>query len=91
MSTKTRTIELDEATADALESSAAERGVSVSELVAGMTALQSSAVVLSSDELDELDRQWAAIKAGEPTIPHEEVARWLDTWGTPAFKPWHRR
>jgi predicted transcriptional regulator len=84
-------IEVDETTASALESCAAERGLSVSELVAGMTALQSAPVSLSSEELDELDRQWAAIKAGEPTVPHEEVARWLRTWGTPAFRPWHNR
>jgi predicted transcriptional regulator len=84
-------IEVDEATASALESCAAERGVSVSELIAGMTALQSAPVRISSEELDELDRQWAAIKAGEPTVPHEDVARWLRTWGTPAFRPWHNR
>jgi hypothetical protein len=38
--------------------------------------------------LDELDRQWAAIKAGEPTVAHDDVVRWLDTWGTPGFRPW---
>jgi len=91
MTAKIRTIEVDEATACALESSAAERGLSVAELVAGMAALQSAAVVLSPEELDELDRQWAAIKAGEPTVPHEDVARWLRTWGTPEFKPWQSR
>ena len=91
MSAKTRTIEVDEATASALETSAAERGLSVSELVAGMTALQSTPAVLSAEECDELDRQWAAIKEGVPTTPHDEVAQWLQTWGTPQFKPWHRR
>ena len=91
MTAKTRTIELDEATASALESCAAERGLSVSELVAGMTALQSASFALSPEEEDDIDRQWAAIKAGdEPTIPHEEVARWLRTWGTSEFKPWRR-
>jgi len=45
----------------------------------------------TAEELAELDRQWAAIEAGEPTVPHEEVAHWLATWGTPAFKPWHER
>ena len=90
MAAKTRTIELDEATASALESCAAERGLSVSEFVAGMTALQEASFALSSEDEDELDRQWTAIKAGEPTIPHEDVARWLQTWGTSAFKPWPR-
>ena len=58
-----RTIEVDDATAVALETRAAEAA--------------------------ELDRQWAAIKAGEPTVPHEDVVRWLDTWGTPRFRPWN--
>jgi predicted transcriptional regulator len=90
MAGKTRTIELDEATASALESCAAERGLSVSEFVAGMTALQDASFALTPEEEDDLDRQWATIKAGEPTIPHEEVARWLGTWGTSEFKPWRR-
>jgi hypothetical protein len=30
-------------------------------------------------------------EAGQPTVPHAEVVRWLETWGTPAFKPWHER
>jgi hypothetical protein len=90
MTAKTRTIELDEATASVLESCAAERGLSVSELVAGMTALQASSFTVSPEDEDDLDRQWAAIKAGEPTIPHEDVARWLQTWGTSAFKSWPR-
>ena len=91
MTAKTRTIEVDEATARALESLAAERGVSTTELVAGMVALESASVALSPEEVDELDRQWAAIRAGEPTIPHEDVTRWLQTWGTPEFKPWRSR
>jgi predicted transcriptional regulator len=91
MTAKTRTIEVDDATARALESLAAERGLSVAELIAGMVALESAPAVLTSEELDELDRHWAAIKAGEPTIPHEDVARWLETWGRPDFKPWRSR
>jgi predicted transcriptional regulator len=91
MNTSTRTIEVDVRTAELLEARAAEEGVSVSEFVAGLTALATSPVALSSDELAELDRRWAAIKAGEPTVPHEEVARWLETWGTPEFKRWHER
>jgi predicted transcriptional regulator len=43
------------------------------------------------DELAELERRWAAIEAGEATIPHDEVVRWLETWGTPAFRPWRDR
>jgi predicted transcriptional regulator len=43
------------------------------------------------DELPELERRWAAIEAGEATVPHDEVVRWLETWGTPAFRPWRER
>jgi hypothetical protein len=38
--------------------------------------------------LDALDRQWTAIKAGQPTVAHDDVVRRLDTWGTPGFRPW---
>jgi predicted transcriptional regulator len=87
---KTQTIEVDEVTAAKLKTRAAEQGLSVSELVAEM-AILTAPIVISSAATAELDRQWAAIKAGEPTLPHEDVAQWLQTWGTPAFKPWHER
>ena len=84
--TAKRTIEVDDTTAATLEKRAAEAGLSVSELLADMVARRSSAEALPSD-IAELDRQWAAIKAGEPTVPHDEVLRWLDTWGTPDVRP----
>jgi hypothetical protein len=62
--------------------------VSVAKLVAGMTALAETPVEISPEELAELDRQWAAIQSGEEkTVPHDQVARWLETWGTPDFMP----
>jgi hypothetical protein len=64
------TIEVDDATAAALESRAAEACLSVTELLAEMFAPGSAPSVLSPAEVAELDRQWAAIKAGEPTVPH---------------------
>jgi hypothetical protein len=91
MMARTHTIEIDEATAATLKARAVEYGLSVSELVAEMTALQDAAVVLSSEDITELDRQWAAIKAGQPTVPQEDVTRWLQTWGAPGFKPWHSK
>jgi predicted transcriptional regulator len=91
MTAKTQTIEVDEATAATLRRRAAAQGLTVSELVAGMTALQSAPVELPSGDIAALDRQWAAIAAGEATVAHEDVARWLETWGTPAFKPWRSR
>jgi predicted transcriptional regulator len=87
MAPMAKTIEVDEDTAATLKKRAASRGLSVAELVAEMTTLQFAPTDPSAEELADLDRQWAAIKAGEPTIPHEDVARWLRTWGTPAFGP----
>ena len=83
-----RTIEVDDKTAAALESRAAEAGLSVPELLAEMVALEGVSAQLSTAEMSALDRQWAAIKAGEPTVAHDDVVRWLDTWGTPRFRPW---
>ena len=83
---KVRLIEVDEDTADELERCASSRGVSVSQVISEMIP-----AAIDSDVIADLDRQWAAIKAGEPTIPHEEVAKWLKTWGTPDFKPWSER
>jgi predicted transcriptional regulator len=91
MNIKFRTIEVDAATADTLAARAAERGVSVGEVVAELVAFVDAQPAADSREIAELDRQWAAIEAGEPTVPHEQVVRWLETWGTPAFKPWHER
>ena len=88
---KTETVELDETTATTLKKRAAAEGLSVPELIASMTALQSRPVVLSSDDLAALDQQWAEVKAGAATVPHEQVARWLETWGTPAFRPWREQ
>ena len=85
MQTKTETIEVDSETAAVLKERAAERGVSVAEVVAEL-------IPPSDDELiAELDRRWAAIESGERTVPHEEVRAWLRTWGTPTFKPWSKR
>lgn len=81
-------IEIDERTADVLHARAAELGLTISELVAELAALDSDPVVVESEEIAELDRRWKRIEAGAPTIPHERVVRWLRTWGTPGFRPW---
>jgi predicted transcriptional regulator len=85
MAVKSQTIEVDAETAALLESRAAERGVSVSQLVAELAPL-----AVDSSIIAELDRRWAAIEGGEETIPHDEVVRWLKTWGAPDFRPWAR-
>jgi hypothetical protein len=76
-------------TAIALEARAAERGLSVPDLVAEMTAIVTSQDELFTDDVAELDRRWATIEAGEPTISNDVVVRWLGTWGSPTFKSWH--
>jgi predicted transcriptional regulator len=85
MAPKTQTIEVDEATAATLRGRAEAQGMSVAELAAGMTAVSGTPVMLSSADLD---RQWASVKSGEATVSHDEVTRWLHSWGTPSFRPW---
>ena len=84
MTVPTRKIEIDEATAAVLEARAEKKGVSVRQLIAELAVHDEEAITLSGEELAEFDRRWKAIEAGEPTIPHDEVVRWLKTWGTPA-------
>jgi predicted transcriptional regulator len=88
MSSKTYTIEVDEATADALKARADECGLTVPQLLADIAA-ESGSVTVYPEEIAELDRRWPAIEAGESTVPHDEVG--LRTWGTPAFRPWRDR
>lgn len=86
MSTKTESIELDGSTAAALKERAAERGVSVSQLIAELVPL-----AVDDEAIAELDRRWAAIERGEATISHAEVESWLHTWGSPDFRPWAKK
>jgi hypothetical protein len=88
MNAPKRLIEVDERTAVALEARAAERGLSVPELVAEMTALATSPEALSTDDVAELDRRWSAIEAGQPTISNDAVVRWLRTWGSLGRAHW---
>jgi hypothetical protein len=87
MSTNVK-IEVDERTAEMLQSRAAELGVTVSELVAELASLDSEPVVAEPDDIAELDRRWKKIQEGSPTVPHDRVVRWLRTWGTEGFRPW---
>jgi hypothetical protein len=43
---------------------------------------------VDSEQIAELDRRWAPVEAGQPTVPNDRVVRWLETWDTPAYKPW---
>jgi predicted transcriptional regulator len=86
-----RKIEVDEGTAAALERQAADRGLSVADLVAELAEFAADPVEVSDEELAELDRIAAAADEPGGTAPHEEVVRWLETWGTPSYKPWNSR
>ena len=86
MTAKTETIEVDADTAALLKARAEERGVSVATVVAELVPAEGDGTSVT-----EMDRRWAAVESGEPTIPHEEVRAWLQTWGTPDFKPWSKR
>lgn len=87
----TRKIEVAEVVAAELESRAVAEGTTVATIVARLVELDRVPYPLSREEIADLDRQWDAIQAGAPTIPHADVEAWLRTWGTPAFKPWDSR
>jgi predicted transcriptional regulator len=86
MTAKTESIEVDSATASVLKTRAAERGVSVSQIVAELAPL-----AIDDAAIAELDRRWAAVEAGATTVPHADVERWLRTWGTAEFRPWSKQ
>jgi predicted transcriptional regulator len=88
---KTRSIEVDDDTAAALTQRAAERGVSVPELVAELMTLDAAAVAADAAELAELDSRWRSFEAQQTVADSEEVVRWLQSWGTPAFRSWRAR
>jgi hypothetical protein len=84
-------IEVDEPVAAILKTRAAERGVSVSELVSELVNSDMEAVPLEPAGIAELDRTWNGIKNGAATIPNSKVLRWLRTWGTSDFRPWPKQ
>lgn len=80
-------LEVDKATADTLKARAADRGISVAELLNEL-AKQSGPVEADPSEISELDRRWAKVEAGGKTVQHSDVVRWLESWGSADFKPW---
>jgi predicted transcriptional regulator len=88
---KTQTIEIDDATANALRQRAEERGVSVPELVAELLVLEAGPSRAGNAEIAELDRRWKAFEAQKSVTSNDQVVRWLKTWGTPAFRSWQDR
>lgn len=84
-------IEVDERTADVLQTRAAELGMTVSEFIAELATLESEPTAVGPDQIAELDRRWKRVEAGRHTVPQERVVHWLRTWGTPRFRPWPGR
>ena len=80
-------IEVDQQTADLLRTRAAELGVTVSQLIAELAALDGASREAATDEVAELDRR-SASAAKSARVPHDRVVQWLRTWGTPGFRPW---
>jgi predicted transcriptional regulator len=74
-----------------LERRAAGRGVTVPELVAELATIAASPVEARVEEIAELDRRWAAFEAKDSVTSNDEVVKWLQTWGTPAFRSWRNR
>ena len=88
---KTQTIEIDDGTATALKRRAEERGVTVPELVAQLATLAVSPVEADVDDVAKLDRRWQAFETQDSVASSDDVVRWLQTWGTPAFRSWRNR
>ena len=85
---KTETIEIDDDTASTLRQRAAERGMSVRELVAELVTTDASAAEVAGEDIAELDRRWKSFEAQTAVASSDDVVRWLRTWGTPAFRKW---
>lgn len=94
MNVKFRQIEVDAKTAAALEAKAAERGVSVPELVADLVGMASDAPAYfetlrakgqgpwSPAVLAEDARRLADYQETGEGVPWEEVRAWMQSWGT---------
>lgn len=80
-------IDLPAPLADRLKAAAAETGESVEALVGRAVEAWLGDDAEDAAALAELERRWAAVEAGG-AVSNEAVVRWLDTWGTPAFRPW---
>jgi predicted transcriptional regulator len=88
---KTHTIEIDEDTAATLHQRAAERGVTVPELIAALANRAAEAVLADAAQIAELDRRWSAFGSQQNVATDRDVVRWLESWGTPEFRSWRER
>jgi predicted transcriptional regulator len=91
MAGKTQLIEVDEETAALLRARAAARGLSVPELLAEILTDDVARGDAGTEAVAELDRRWGRFEEAGAPASHDEVVRWLETWGRPSFKPWPTR
>jgi len=93
MTMKSRKIEVEAATADALEAQAAARGISVSELLADFVLADSSPPDLEAlraagrgpwapEILAEDARRLAEFPKTREGVPWGEIKAWMQSWGT---------
>lgn len=86
--TKQLTVTLDSDTAARLEKRADEVGMTPAQLVAALVRDDDGPDHVDASDIADLEARWAEVEAGGETVPHQEVRRWLETWGTADFKPW---
>jgi predicted transcriptional regulator len=77
-----RTIELDSDTDARLHVLAAERGQSVTAVLAEAVALLDSVVDIEGPEVEEDIRRLREFERSREAIPLDEVKAWVESWGT---------
>jgi predicted transcriptional regulator len=99
MTAKIRSVELDSETVARLESWAAERGLSVRQLLAELTLAENPLALdwesmrrkgrgpWAPEVLAEDARRLANFELGEEGVPWNEVEAWMRSWGRPEELP----
>jgi|SRR3712207_4963454 len=100
MNERVRMIEVDEATAKALEARAAACGITVSELLADLAGVHDEPWAedlermraagegpWSPEVLSEDEQRLAEFERTREGVPWEEVSAWMRSWGTPHELP----
>jgi predicted transcriptional regulator len=47
-----------------------------------------TALTQRAGEIAGLDRRWKAFEAQGSVAANDDIVRWLESWGTPAFRSW---
>jgi hypothetical protein len=56
-----------------------------------LVTLEAGPAEADRDDVAELDRRWKAFEAQDSAASNDEVVRWLQTCGTPAFRNWRNK